>query len=158
MTRLLTLVLALSLAAPLAQAQQAPYRDDRSDPAALVESLLNAIGRHEYARAWSYWETPPVGSYADFVAGYAGSTLIDHRLGPVTIEGAAGSLYGTVPVVLKAREADGREVAYAGCYVTRISSPAAQEPPFRPMVIVAGRFVLDDRMPVVCAEDGMPGF
>ena len=35
------------------------YVDDRSTPRAVIQSLYNAIGTHQYARAWSYFEEPP---------------------------------------------------------------------------------------------------
>ena len=38
-----------------APAAQADYMDDRSTPVSLIGSLYNAIDRHEYLRAWSYF-------------------------------------------------------------------------------------------------------
>ena len=130
-------VIAFLLAGP-ALAQEPDYLDDRSDPAAIVRSLYNALNRQEYARAWSYFADPkPVADYAAFAAGYAGTTAIDLKVGEVTTEGAAGSLYGAVPVAISATTADGTTI-YAGCYATRQIQPALQEPPFRPLEITSG--------------------
>ena len=136
--RLATALLIL-LATPAA-ADGPPFLDDRSDPAAIVASLYDALNRHEYARAWSYFGDPkPVASYAGFAAGYADTAALALNLGEVTTEGAAGSIYGTVPVAIAATGTDGRTRVFAGCYTTRQLQPAPQEPPFRPLEIVEGK-------------------
>lgn len=133
------LLLALAGVPALAQ-EQPPYLDDRSDGATLVRSYYNAIARQEYARAWSYFgDTKPVKDFATFAAGYAGTTAIELRTGPVEPEGAAGSLYEAVPVALAATGADGKVAVFAGCYVTRLLQPANQEPPFAPLHIETAR-------------------
>jgi hypothetical protein len=124
-----------ALAAP-ALAEEPPYLDDRSDPTAIVRSLYNAVSRHEYARAWSYFgETKPLPDYQAFVAGYAETASVELLTGPAATEGAAGSIYGSVPVALAATGTDGTTRVFAGCYVTRQLQPAVQEPPFRPLEI-----------------------
>ncbi len=136
---MLRAALPLVLLASAVSAQDAGYLDDRSDPAATVRSYYNAVGRHEYARAWSYFGAePPVADYASFVAGYAATASIELLVGTVTTEGAAGSLYGSVPVAFTATGSDGSTQSFAGCYTTRLAQPAIQEPPFRPLAIVAG--------------------
>lgn len=128
------LLLAL-LALPAAAAEPPAYRDDRSDPASLVASYYNAISRQEYARAWSYFgDTPPVADFATFATGYAGTLSVDLLTGPVVSEGAAGSIYSTVPVAIAAETAAGVQV-FAGCYRLRQIQPAIQDPPFRPIFI-----------------------
>ncbi len=128
--------LLLALIAGPAAAEPPAYRDDRSDPAALVASYYNAVARGEYARAWSYCgETPPVADYATFVAGYADTAAVELLTGEVASEGAAGSVYSTVPVALAATAADGATRTFAGCYVIRQVQPAIQDPPFRPLSI-----------------------
>jgi hypothetical protein len=131
------LALAALLAAP-ALAEPA-YVDDRSDPAAILRSYYNAVNRREYARAWSYFgDEKPAADYAAFVAGYADTAAVELALGPVTTEGAAGSIYGTVPVAIAATGPDGAPRVFAGCYTTRQIQPAIQEPPFRPLEILRG--------------------
>jgi hypothetical protein len=139
-------------------ADEPPFRDDRSDPAAIVASLYDALNRHEYARAWSYFgDDKPVSDYATFVDGYADTDRLMLRLGEVVTDGAAGSSYGSVPVALAATGTDGRTRVFAGCYTTRQVQPAIQEPPFRPLEIVAGKLAptdaaLDDAVPAECPE------
>ena len=132
--------LLLALLASAAAAEPPPYRDDRSDPAALVASYYNAVARGEYARAWSYFgDTPPVADYAAFVAGYADTAGVELLTGEVAAEGAAGSIYSTVPVALAATAPDGGVRVFAGCYLVRQVQPALQEPPFRPLFIEKAR-------------------
>jgi hypothetical protein len=137
----------LLLAATPALAAEPAYLDDRSDPAAIVRSLYNAIDRQEYARAWSYFDTPPAADYAGFAAGYADTASVALTLGPVSTEGAAGSVYGSVPVVIAATSPDGTTKIFAGCYTTRQVQPAIQEPPFRPLEIVEGHLAAADGPP-----------
>lgn len=150
-------LLAIAPAAALAQ-EPPPYLDDRSDPAALVRSLYNAVSRGEYARAWSYWgDAKPVADYDRFAAGYADTRSVAVALGAVATEGAAGSIYATVPVAIEATEADGTTRIFAGCIVTRQIQPAIQEPPFRPIEIDHARLAqavgpLAAAIPADCPE------
>jgi hypothetical protein len=149
---------ALLLAAAPALADDPAYRDDRSDPAAIVASYYNAVARREYARAWSYWGEPkPTAGYAAFAAGYADTAAVELALGAVTTEGAAGSIYATVPLAVAATARDGSVEIFAGCYTTRQLQPAIQEPPFRPIEIVSGRLApadgpLDRAAPPACPD------
>ncbi len=159
------LILPVALAAGPAFAQSdVPYQDDRSDPAAVVRSLYNAIDRHEYARAWSYFDDPkPAESYQSFADGYADTAAVRIEIGPVMSEGAAGSIYATVAVALEATDTHGRTSIFGGCYVTRQVQPAIQEPPFRPLMIVEGHLQprngsIDQAMPHSCGPDGQPQF
>lgn len=149
------------LLAGTAHAQEAPaYLDDRSDPAALVRSYYNAIARHEYARAYAYLATPP--DYGHFAQGYADTATIELELGPVSSEGAAGSIYATVPAAVRATSSGGKATVFAGCYTTRQIQPAIQEPPFRPIEIASGRMAavaappetLAAAVPTECPSDG----
>ncbi len=139
-SRIIASALLLATALPAVAAEPPPYRDDRSDPAAIVASYYNAVTRQEYARAWGYFgDTKPVADYPAFLAGYATTASVELVLGTVTTEGAAGSLYGTVPVAIAATGPDGAVTVFAGCYTTRQVQPAIQEPPFRPLEIVEGK-------------------
>jgi hypothetical protein len=154
------ILISLSAAAILAgsalhaSAQDQAYIDDRSDGPALVRSLYNAINRHEFARAYSYFSAP-VDSYEAFVKGYEKTVDVQILIGSVTQEGAAGSIYAPVPVAIKSTEKGGKEKIFAGCYITRIVNAAIQEPPFAPLHIesaelekVAGP--LEKALPKVC--------
>jgi hypothetical protein len=117
------------------------YRDDRGSPEAVLASLYNAISRHEYARAYSYWEAgaeglPPFDAFAD---GYARTESVTLTSGKAQTGAAAGNLYFSVPVALVARLTDGSTQTFAGCYVLHLSQPANQAtPPFRPLAIQSG--------------------
>lgn len=131
------------------------YLDDRSDGGALIESLYNAINRHEYSRAWSYFDPAPAASYEAYVDGFASTDRVELRIGEVTSEGAAGSLFWTVPVAIRTHLSDGTAKVFAGCYVLRLAQPTIQEPPFRPLHIERGTLhgasgALDDAVPESC--------
>ncbi|MDW5316694.1 hypothetical protein [Rhizobium sp. PL01] len=152
---LLSTVAVITSSALHAGAQdQAAYIDERSDGPALIRSLYNAINRHEYARAYSYF-SEPADSYDTFVKGYEKTVDVQVLIGTVTQEGAAGSIYAPVPVAIKSTEKGGKEKIFAGCYITRIVNAAIQEPPFAPLQIesaelekVAGP--LEKALPKVC--------
>ena len=151
--------LALLLAGPALAEDPPPYLDDRSDPARLVSSYYNAIARQEYARAYGYLATPP--DYPAFAVGYADTAAVEVALGPVSTEGAAGSIYGTVPAAVRATSTSGAVTVFAGCYLTRQIQPAIQEPPFRPIEIIEGRLArveatgsLAAAVPTDCAAAG----
>jgi hypothetical protein len=137
----------------------APYIDDRSDPAALIRSLYSAINRHEYARAWDYFgETKPAADFQSFAGGYEGTVSVDVETGGVLEEGAAGSIYYTLPVAIRAEQEDGSHKVFAGCYTLRQLSAQTQEPPFRPLHIEKGALEpstsdFDKALPSSC-EDG----
>lgn len=129
--------------APIAAAQDAPqdppYLDNRSDAAELVRSLYNAISRREYARAWDYFgEQKPAKDFLMFSDGYADTARVDVETGSVSSEGAAGSIYYSVPVAIKAFDGDGNASTYAGCYTARLVNPQLQESPFKPLHLEKG--------------------
>ena len=134
----LTVVIA-SLASS-AVAAQPQYLDDRSTPEAVISSFYNAIGRQEYARAWSYYEDGQgVPAFGAFVTGYSNTASVALSFGQSAQEGAAGSTYWTVPVSLDAIDTKGRHTYFSGCYTLRLANSAIQAaPPFRPLHIVEG--------------------
>lgn len=158
MNRLTRFAVFLSLTASTvpALAQEAAYIDDRSDGPALIRSLYNAINRKEFARAYSYFgDQKPGGDYETFVGGYAGTVDVELKIGTVTPEGAAGSVYSPVPVAIKSTRKDGTVTIFAGCYVTRLINPAIQEPPFTPLTIDSAaleetKTPFDQAVPKVC--------
>ncbi len=139
--RLITLSACLVLAAAPALAQDpGAYVDDRSSPEAVISSFYNAISRQEYARAWSYYQDGEgVPAFDDFVKGYSDTKSVSVSFGEVAGEGAAGSMYYTVPVSLDAVDTSGKHSYFAGCYTLRLANPGIQaEPPFEPMHITEG--------------------
>ena len=129
----------LGFAVP-ALADDPAYVDDRSTPEAVISSFYNAISRHEYARAWSYYEDGQgVPKFDAFVTGYQDTASVNVTFGQSAEEGAAGSTYWTLPVSLDATDTKGKHSYFAGCYTLRLANPAIQaEPPFRPLHIVEG--------------------
>src|SRR6185437_17036568 len=80
-------------------AAEPAYLDDRSTAAALVKSFYNAVDRHEYARAYTYFGAAGGPQpYAQFAAGYADTVSVRVVTGTAQGEGAAGSTYFTLPV------------------------------------------------------------
>ncbi|HET7411467.1 MAG TPA: hypothetical protein VFJ18_02295 [Pararhizobium sp.] len=140
---LLTVSAAAPMAAHARTFPEPPYLDDRSTAVAVVESLYNAINRHELTRAYSYWgQDSDVGSFDKFVDGYKGTIRTHLYTGTVTSEGAAGSVYYSVPVAVRTVNKDGTTVVFAGCYTLRLADPKIQAvPPFRPMHIVSGKLL-----------------
>ncbi|MBN3537123.1 hypothetical protein [Sphingomonas pseudosanguinis] len=98
--------------------------DSRSDAAAagVVRRYYAAINAHDYATAWQQWgpDGRPGQRFADFQKGFA-----DTRATRVTIgrtgpsEGAAGSVYATIPVTVDAQLDNGRQQRFTGQYVVR---------------------------------------
>jgi hypothetical protein len=86
----------------------------------LLASYYNAINRREYTRAWGYWENPPNHSYEDFVQGFADTDSVHLALHPpIWFEGAAGSAYTSIPLMLIATHMDGSLHNYVGCFTLR---------------------------------------
>lgn len=138
--RLCLALLIAAVALPACAQDQPHYLDDRSSPEAVVSSFYNAITRHEYARAWSYYQDGEgVAPFDAFVKGYASTASVTVAFGQSAQEGAAGSTYWTLPVSLDAVTTAGKHTYFAGCYTLRLVQPQIQEePPFRPLHIVEG--------------------
>lgn len=120
------------------------YLDDRSTPDALLRSLYNAINRHEYARAWSYFSAPPVKNFDKYAAGFAGTVHVDVATGRAIADGAAGSIFYQVPVAIRSVDKAGEEKTFTGCYTLRQLNPQLQEPPYRPLAIEKGALKVAD--------------
>jgi hypothetical protein len=118
------------------------YTDDRSAPASLIISLFNAVNRHEYLRAYSYWQNPSatLGTLASYSSGYANTASVDLVFGKITGDAGAGQLYYTVPVIIKGTATNGVKANFAACYVTHMSQPGFQAaPPYIGMMILRGK-------------------
>jgi len=119
----------------LADQSSANYIDNRSDPVTLISSLVNAVNRSEYVRAYSYWQNPTAG-YDSFAAGYANTASISAQFGTVTPDAGAGQLFFTVPAVLKTTRNDGTLQTETACFTLHLSQPGIQGTlPFQPLGI-----------------------
>ncbi len=116
------------------------YLDDRSGPVEVIRSYYNAINRHEYARAYSYWNAGAAASqlppFSQFEQGYASTTGVALTTGRVTSDVGAGQIYYSVPISLVATAADGATQTFVGCYQLHLGRPGFQAaPPFQPLGI-----------------------
>ena len=149
MTLRICLALAAIVSGTAAGAITPDYTDDRSTPVAVVASLYNALNRQEYLRAWSYFGEGAVADYPSFRDGYQDTTTVDVAYGEVQSDGAAGTIYSTVPVAIAAHHKDGSVAFFAGCYTVAQVQPAVQDtPPFRPIEIRQGHLRLAKSMDV----------
>jgi hypothetical protein len=115
------------------------YRDDRSGPVLVLQSLFNAVNRQEYLRAYSYWEPGAQKlAYDQFQQGYANTQSVKLTTGAVASDAGAGQFHYAVPVTLVALTTDGRTRTFVGCYVLHLANPGIQGvPPFQPLGITA---------------------
>jgi len=133
--RLLISAITLATTVVPVLAAQPAYLDDRSTAASLVRSFYNAVDRQEYARAYTYFGDNPPQPYASFANGYASTAFVTVATGAAVSDGAAGSIYYTLPVAIDAQQSNGTHKQFAGCYVTRLVQPTIQDPPVQPMFI-----------------------
>jgi len=126
----------LSPAGPSNAPDSQRYTDDRSSAVAVLRSLVNAINRKEYSRAYSYWEPGSVvAPFSDFQNGYVKTASVAVTTGAVQSDAGAGQLYYNAPVTLKAKMSDGSTQTFVGCYVFHLANPGIQSPPFQPLGI-----------------------
>lgn len=133
------------------------YLDDRSDATMLVRSLYNAIDRKEYARAYGYFAEPPAESVEAYAEGFADTEGVEVLTGAAAEEGAAGSVFTTLPVAIRATKSDGGETFFAGCYTTRLANPQVQAESFTPIMIEDGTLEqadgpLEAALPASCGD------
>lgn len=98
--------------------------DPRSGEAAadVVRRYYSALHARDYSTAWQAWGDGgrPGQRYADFARGFARTRSTRVTIGALPpAEGAAGSIYQSVPVVVEAVLDDGARQRFAGDYVMR---------------------------------------
>ena len=98
--------------------------DPKSDAAAanVIRRYYSAINARDYATAWTQWgkDGRPGQRFADFQKGFADTRATSVTIGKMPpSEGAAGSIYATVPVTVDAQLDDGRRQRFVGHYVVR---------------------------------------
>ena len=109
----------------LAAAHPSPGAVDRSPAAAreVVRRYYAAIERGDFRAAWLAWDRGGGASgqsLASFTRGFAGTAHSRVVAGiPPNGEGAAGSVFITVPAWVEALLKDGRRQRFAGSYVLR---------------------------------------
>ena len=112
-----------------AQAQAAP--STAQDPVQLIRNYYRWINQKKYAGAFAIWEMREDGtavngqSFAKFKSGFSDTAAVSVEIGePGEIEGAAGSNYMEIPVVISAISKSGRLQKFAGTYTMRSSNVA----------------------------------
>lgn len=124
----------LAVSYSVARAEEA-YLDNRSSAESLVRSFYNAVNLRQYARAYDYFANPPAMDFNTFQKGFEGTENVDVLIGDVVGDGAAGSIFYSVPTAIRAKGTDGKYKFFAGCYTVRAVNGAIQEPPSRPYQI-----------------------
>ncbi|MCX6022077.1 MAG: hypothetical protein NTZ05_10190 [Chloroflexi bacterium] len=148
---------------PVAPAAPGPdgYLDDRSNAETLMRSYANALTRHEYLRAYSYWEaSPQLPGFSDYEKTYAATASVEATLGSVGGDAGAGQLYSVAPVMLKATQKDGTAQTTVACYTLHLAQPAVQRLPFRSWSIqssaaATGSASPTDQIGQVCQTGGV---
>ena len=93
-------------------------------PVAVVEEYYRAISAGDFRRAYRSWgdSGPPGQTFDQFVKGFADTASVAVTPGePSPVEGAAGSRYVQVPVVVSATLRSGEVQRFSGAYTLRRS-------------------------------------
>lgn len=89
---------------------------------AVLEDYYGAIAERDYRAAYDLWADEGAASglsFDDFARGYSETASMEIFTGPTEAEGAAGSLFATVPVRVEAELSDGTAQRFAGSYQLR---------------------------------------
>jgi hypothetical protein len=112
-----------------AQAQSIPSR--AQDAVQLIRNYYRWINQKKYQGAFNIWEKREDGhaangqSFEKFESGFGDTASVSVEIGaPGEIEGAAGSNYIQIPVVISATSTDGSQQKFAGTYTMRSSNMA----------------------------------
>ncbi len=108
-----------------------PFYESRNvAPERFLISYYNAINRHEYQRAYNYWESPnSLPPFAQFAAGYATTAFVELTVGAASGQGAAGSVFADIPTVLVVHHTDASREVFFGCYTVRHTNPGIDPNP-----------------------------
>jgi hypothetical protein len=107
-----------------AQSGESIESDDSDSAVAVLHAYYDAINSGEYEAAYEMWGSagPPKQTLKGFAAGFADTASVEMSTGPPSrIEGAAGSRYITVPVVIGATTKRSAIRRFRGTYTLRRS-------------------------------------
>jgi hypothetical protein len=97
--------------------------DSTLTPAEVIRRYSAAIDAKDYQRAYGLWGNGGAASgqsFEEFRAGFAKTAGVEVEIGEVgRVEGAAGSRYVDVPVVVRAKTTAGATQRFAGSYTLR---------------------------------------
>jgi hypothetical protein len=119
------------------------YIDNRSGAVELISSLMNALNRQEYVRAYSYWQNPAtsIGAYDAYAAGFKDTGSVTITFGTVTSDAGAGQFHYQVPLAMNVIKTSNTQQVFVGCYTLHLANPGIQGTlPFQPLGITAGKF------------------
>ena len=112
-----------------AQAQSVP--STAQDAVQLIRNYYRWINQKKYEGAFGIWEKREDGnavngqSFEKFESGFSDTASVSVEIGePGEIEGAAGSNYIEIPVVISAITTSGKPQKFAGTYTMRSSNMA----------------------------------
>ena len=113
----------------IAQAQTIPSTAE--DAVQLIRNYYRWINQKKYQGAFNIWEKREDGnaangqSFEKFAGGFSDTASVSVEIGePGEIEGAAGSNYIEIPVVISAMTKSGQAQKFAGTYTMRSSNMA----------------------------------
>jgi hypothetical protein len=118
------------------------YIDNRSGAIEVISSYINALNRHEYVRAYSYWQNPAttVGNYDNYAAGFNDTGSVTATFGTVSSDAGAGQFHYQIPVAMKVLTTSNTQQTFVGCYTLHLSNPGIQGAlPFEPLGITVGK-------------------
>jgi hypothetical protein len=99
-------------------------------PGRLIRAYYLEINRRHFARAYTFWEDLGQASnqsFARFERGFVRSEHDAVEVGRPGVQGAAGSLFANVPVVIVATNKDQSKQTFRGSYILRRSDVAPFE-------------------------------
>ena len=101
------------------------------DAVQLIRNYYRWINQKKYQGAFNIWEKREDGfaangqSFEKFAGGFSDTASVSVEIGaPGEIEGAAGSNYIQIPVIISATSTDGSQQKFAGAYTMRSSNMA----------------------------------
>jgi hypothetical protein len=100
------------------------------------------LNRHEYVRAYSYWQNPAttVGNYDNYAAGFNDTGSVTATFGTVSSDAGAGQFHYQIPVAMKVLTTSNTQQTFVGCYTLHLSNPGIQGAlPFEPLGITVGK-------------------
>lgn len=111
----------------------------------VIHEYYNAINARDYKKAYELWSGNGEASkqtFEQFRDGFANtaSVEIDTSGEPGDLEGAAGSQYVTIPLLIKAKTKDGKDQKFWGQYVLRRSMVDGATPEQRMWRIYSAEF------------------
>lgn len=107
----------------------ASANEEPTSPESALVAFFDAINNRNYDRAFKSWETAP-SDLPTFKRGYADTKNVRLLVGlPVQVEGAAGSLFADVSIILVSQLQNGRQRIFSGCYTMRKSNLSREDNP-----------------------------